>query len=192
MAKGGIYILNNPSMKLLKIGQSSKDPSDRAVELSQATGVPTPFKIEYIALVESYQEVERNVHRLLNSHRINPQREFFECSVNEAVQAVKTASTKILHEEPQFINNPRRNVVIESVISPATEESIRASRRAFFERTKDGEGGTYFTKCVSCGSMISVSFQWRYPESHKVVCNCVECGWTGSLTANKFEKARSI
>jgi hypothetical protein len=45
---GYIYILINPSLEgLIKVGKTTRDPIDHAVELSKATGVPTPFIVAY-------------------------------------------------------------------------------------------------------------------------------------------------
>jgi len=45
---GYIYALVNASMPgLVKVGRTSRDPKDRAAELSGATGVATPFLVVY-------------------------------------------------------------------------------------------------------------------------------------------------
>ena len=58
--QGYVYILINPSLKgLLKVGQTKKDPEERAKEISQGTGVPTPyivaFKEEFNDCVETHE-----------------------------------------------------------------------------------------------------------------------------------------
>ena len=41
--KGYVYILSNPSYgNLFKVGMTTKDPNQRAEELSELTAVPTP------------------------------------------------------------------------------------------------------------------------------------------------------
>jgi hypothetical protein len=46
--QGYVYILINPSLKgLLKVGQTKKDPEERAKEISQGTGVPTHYFVEF-------------------------------------------------------------------------------------------------------------------------------------------------
>jgi hypothetical protein len=43
---GYIYVLINQSMEgFIKVGKTARDPKERAKELSQATGVPTPFMV---------------------------------------------------------------------------------------------------------------------------------------------------
>ena len=59
--------MSNPAFPdLLKIGQSSKDPtSDRIQELN-TTGVPYPFQCEYYAFVEDHIWLEKAVYIELN------------------------------------------------------------------------------------------------------------------------------
>ena len=46
--KGYVYVLVNPSMEgYVKIGKTKRKPEVRVQELSQATGVPTPFILAY-------------------------------------------------------------------------------------------------------------------------------------------------
>ena len=56
---GYIYIMINPSYpNLVKIGKTSRSPEERAAELSQTSGVPTPFYVAYEELVKDYGRVE--------------------------------------------------------------------------------------------------------------------------------------
>lgn len=89
---GFIYVLSNPSMPgIVKIGLTRRDPRVRAHELSSPTGVPTPFKIEYVQHVNDCRQVERALHRNLHDKRVDRGREFFEVSKKEAVKRVKRA-----------------------------------------------------------------------------------------------------
>jgi hypothetical protein len=85
-----IYIMSNPSFPgLLKIGYTGKPVEDRRKELSKATGVPTPFKTEYIFRIHGRgEELEREVHRFLEHKRNTSRREFFDVTLDEAVKAV--------------------------------------------------------------------------------------------------------
>lgn len=97
---GFIYVMSNPSYKneRLKIGISKHDPtSQRVIEL-YSTGVPEPFKVEYYAFVENYEAAEKIVHSTLDNKRPNKDREFFTCSVPEAIIAIRN-HTKIKYEE---------------------------------------------------------------------------------------------
>ena len=61
---GFVYILSNPSFDgRIKIGKSSKDPSQgRVDELSSETSAPEPFKLEYYCFVDQYHKLEKLVH----------------------------------------------------------------------------------------------------------------------------------
>lgn len=89
-----IYIMSNPSIPgLLKIGYTGKPVEVRCKELSKATGVPTPFKIEYILrLYGRGLELEREIHHYLEHKRHSNRREFFDVSINEAIDAIKKIS----------------------------------------------------------------------------------------------------
>jgi len=89
-----IYIMSNVSIPgLLKIGYTGKPAEERRKELSKATGVPTPFKLEYIFRLHGRgEEMEREIHRCLEHKRNSSRREFFDVSLNEAIDAVKKIS----------------------------------------------------------------------------------------------------
>jgi hypothetical protein len=69
MAKGFVDVLSNAGMPgLLKIGFSTKVPTERAAELNTA-GVPSPFEVEYYCLVNEPAGLESKVHRMLATSR---------------------------------------------------------------------------------------------------------------------------
>ena len=89
---GWVYILSNPEMpELLKIGFTERDPSSRAKEISQDTGVPSEFIVDYQVYSSRPYELERKVHELLHEYRLNNNREFFRCTHARAIEAIKQA-----------------------------------------------------------------------------------------------------
>ncbi|MBI5103001.1 MAG: GIY-YIG nuclease family protein [Nitrospirae bacterium] len=81
MAQGKIYVLTNPSMPgLVKVGKTIKESSDRAAQLSSATGVPNKFEVYKEYEVSDCEEAERFAHSILERvfGRPNASREFFE------------------------------------------------------------------------------------------------------------------
>jgi len=78
-----IYCLSNPAMpELLKIGavhMNDKTVKDRADELF-TTGVPAEFRVELFTEIEDSRGVERKIHAILDSYRVNSSREFFRIS----------------------------------------------------------------------------------------------------------------
>lgn len=89
MSKGFVYVLSNAAMPgLLKIGFSTKVPSERAAELS-STGLPNAFTVEYYCLVERPSDLEASVHAKLAHIRHSQSREFFRLEVREAIKAIE-------------------------------------------------------------------------------------------------------
>tara|TARA_R110001592_G_scaffold362208_1_gene675351 strand:+ start:1207 stop:1668 length:462 start_codon:yes stop_codon:yes gene_type:complete len=85
-----VYILSNPSHKnMLKIGYSKNDPELRAKQLSSSTGVPLPFKVEWAFQCFNGEQLEHEVHRELETYRVNDRREYFDIPLTEAIEAVK-------------------------------------------------------------------------------------------------------
>lgn len=83
-----IYILSNPSMPgLIKVGRTATHPSQRMSEL-HSTGVPTPFELEFSAMVSSCEYSEKAAHRALASYRVTGNREFFRVSVKKAIELI--------------------------------------------------------------------------------------------------------
>src|SRR5687768_12228515 len=89
--KGFIYILSNPSFgNLFKVGMTTRDPYERAEELSELTAVPTPFKVEYTVYVENCSVTEALTHKLLQKrgYRITENREFFNAPLKEIKKVI--------------------------------------------------------------------------------------------------------
>ena len=87
---GHVYILENDSMPgLLKIGKTVRNSRERAKELSNSTGVPTPFRVVFELSSDRYEILEREVHRQLARYRVGDNREFFKCTAGLAIKAIK-------------------------------------------------------------------------------------------------------
>lgn len=89
--KGWLYVLINPSMPdLVKIGKTTRTPEERAAEISKGTGVPTPFVVAYKSFVNDCSKGEAFIHTYFekNGHRINSNREFFDISITDAINAI--------------------------------------------------------------------------------------------------------
>jgi len=115
--KGWVYVLSNESLDgLVKIGFSTKDPESRAKELSGDTGVPTPFIVEYEMLVDDPHNCEQRAHDLLNDKRVNQRREFFRCSVSDAIESAKqVVESEIIFEK--FRDEPEGRIRVEENVS---------------------------------------------------------------------------
>jgi hypothetical protein len=88
---GYVYALINPSLGgQVKIGMTTRTPEERANELSNTTGIPTPFIVGYYESFKNPQWGEKFVHTLLEikDKRVAPNREFFHVSLKEAIDAI--------------------------------------------------------------------------------------------------------
>lgn len=91
-----VYILSNPSLpkEYLKIGYTKLKPEERAIQISSATGVPTPYKVEWAYKCFNGEIVERTVHNKLKAHRVNNKKEFFHIGLEEAKEVIILIGTK--------------------------------------------------------------------------------------------------
>jgi T5orf172 domain-containing protein len=122
--RGHVYILINASIQGLKIGYSTKSPEERAAELSEPTGIPSPFVVAWDEQVADCEEVERLVHSRLKQFRFNVRREFFQVPLKYAIQILTEVAAQfrildgaeIAKEEPtiEFYKHPGINEEDES------------------------------------------------------------------------------
>jgi len=92
---GWLYVLANSHMPgLLKIGRTDRSPRERIDELSAATGVPTPFILIWDEQVSDSLAAEREIHRLLEAHRISGDREFFQLDPRSAIEMLSRVAAK--------------------------------------------------------------------------------------------------
>ena len=92
-----VYILSNPTMPdILKIGYTKFDPQIRSKQISNATGVPTEFIVEWAYKCFNGEELEKEVHMYLQKHRLNKYREFFRIDLIEAQNIITTIGNKYI------------------------------------------------------------------------------------------------
>ncbi len=93
MTAGYVYALINPSMpNLVKVGRTTKDPQDRAKELSAVTGVATPFIVGYQRFTPDCVAMEQSAHVGLEArgYRVSSSREFFEAPLHAVVDVLSS------------------------------------------------------------------------------------------------------
>jgi T5orf172 domain len=101
--RGWVYVITNKAMpELVKVGYSTKDPEMRAQELAD-TGTPHAYVVEFDVLVENPRELEQKAHAQLADFR--EKKEWFRCSVTQAISAIKTVcgSSALLEREGKEI-----------------------------------------------------------------------------------------
>ena len=84
---------------VIKIGRTN-DLRQHAKDLYSA-GVPAPFRLAFRALVDNYEEIEKQVHESLQEHRLTKERDFFECPIAKAIFVIREAA-HIISEEVYF------------------------------------------------------------------------------------------
>jgi hypothetical protein len=88
VASGYVYVLSNPSMPgVVKIGRSIHGGYSRGRSLYQ-TGVPAPYELEFEIYTKDHEWLEAQAHQSLRFNRTNPDREFFKCAPNEAIEEI--------------------------------------------------------------------------------------------------------
>ena len=113
---GWVYVLKNPRFNDLKIGFTTyPHPQQRADEISKSTGVPAKFEVMYAALLLNPNRIDQNVHYKLRVHRVSQNREFFSCTILDAMSAIRAAAQNSIIQE--IDNRPE--------IVKAREEAIR-------------------------------------------------------------------
>jgi hypothetical protein len=89
---------------MVKIGRTSRDPMKRAGELTAASGVPTPFKLEGYVRSPDAARTEAAVHRLIGENRVNSRREFFRIETTRALSMIR----RVAGDERLVLRKPKR------------------------------------------------------------------------------------
>jgi hypothetical protein len=90
-----VYILTNPAIpELVKIGYTSNDPYTRAGQVSRGTGVPVEYEVAWAYKCYKGERIEKEVHKYFKKQRVNPTREFFKVTLEEAKQAIEQIGKK--------------------------------------------------------------------------------------------------
>ena len=82
------------SLTRLTVGKAKKLPEERAKQISSATGVALPYKVEWAYQCFNGEMVEREVHHKLKAQRVNSSKEFFQISLEEAKETINLIGNK--------------------------------------------------------------------------------------------------
>ncbi len=87
---GTVYVMRSGAheVDLYKIGLTRRTAEVRAKELGRATGVPLPFGVLHHEEVGDCAAVEQEIHKRLDSRRVNPSREFFLGPLSEITSVI--------------------------------------------------------------------------------------------------------
>lgn len=88
---GWVYVIESPSLKgMVKIGTSRRlnGPFERVRELS-GSSLPEPFRINGFCFSDDAFALENNMHKYFAKKRVNPNKEFFYITPQEAIKVLK-------------------------------------------------------------------------------------------------------
>ena len=116
MIDGYLYAMTNKSFNgLIKIGRTTKNPIDRAKQLSRPTGVPESFDLAIYCKVCDCIDAEKKIHKILKTYRYNKKKEFFLVSIKVVQELVVRICQEInqLHgyvDENPIITKDNRSI----------------------------------------------------------------------------------
>jgi hypothetical protein len=126
-----VYVLTNPAMPgLVKIGFTTQDEAKKRIDGLYTTGVPFPFKIEFVCKVPNAAQVEAALHTAFGPQRVNLKREFFQIDPTQAI-----AILKLLHEEEttEEVNQQPQEGEVDAQSVAAAEQFSRRRPNLNFE-----------------------------------------------------------
>ncbi|MBB5189426.1 hypothetical protein HNQ50_000136 [Silvimonas terrae] len=139
---GYVYVLTNDvyhngSDPLLKIGYTTWAPDQRAGALYRYKdldyrGVPQQFKVVHEEHFERAFDAEEAVHKALETCRVNPYREFFSCSLEQAQAAIAHAKAREsgFQVTDTTVSSPDNGKTMPQVVSPRSTEPDRQTQRS--------------------------------------------------------------
>ena len=99
---GWVYVIESPSLKgMVKIGTSRRlnGPFERVRELS-GSSLPEAFRINGFCFSDDAFALENNMHKYFAKQRVNPNKEFFYITPQEAIKVLKEEFSCDVH----FVN----------------------------------------------------------------------------------------
>lgn len=100
---GWVYVIESPSLQgMVKIGTSRRlnGPFERVRELS-GSSLPEAFRINGFCFSDDAFELENNMHKYFAKQRVNPNKEFFYITPQEAIKVLKEEFSCDVH----FVND---------------------------------------------------------------------------------------
>ncbi len=105
---GTVYVIGNKAMpNLHKIGYTMRTAQERAKELSdKKSGIPYAYIVLFEAKTIYPQNVEKKVHQILSHY--NEGKEWFNCTFDECVDAVKKSCDEMYENERIRLNKQKK------------------------------------------------------------------------------------
>lgn len=167
---GYVYVMINPSYGegVVKIGKTTKEPEERAKELSSATGVVTPFILVYKRLFKNCHTAERLIHSILEGkgHRVNTNREFFAIGIPEAINYIMQLPDEDEGDEDYYEDELQEsNEDLADEYFRIAEEYANGSEDTFQDSDLAIE---YYEKSAALGKVEALhclGMLWRYDKN---------------------------
>jgi hypothetical protein len=119
--KGWVYVITNEGFKnIVKIGFSGQDPERRAKELSKE-GSPYPYVVEYWIHLDRPCSLEQATHKLLDLKREVENKEWFRCTVDEAIAAIK----EVVNQQNIKIRDEEVNLKTKLISQPEKTKQLK-------------------------------------------------------------------
>ena len=150
---GYVYVLANPGyhqngVPILKIGYTTNTMAASLAQIN-STGVPFEFQVKYHAMVWKAWATMHQAHKSLQTKRLNPdndERDFFVCSIAEAIAAVKAAVQGDISYKAERPPEPGRaddDVDSEALQEPDAVEQEAARKAWVADKRTDTPGYVY-------------------------------------------------
>ena len=132
--KGWVYVISNKAMPgLVKVGETGQDPELRAKELD-TTGSAQPYVVEYEMLTEERYQIEQQTHKRLSAKRERDRKEWFRCSAEEAVAAIKqVAGTRYITETYKRVERDKAEALYQQELEKQEARREREKAKQAFD-----------------------------------------------------------
>ena len=125
-----IYIVSNPSIpQKVKVGRTTN--LKQRIKQLQTTGVPTPYRYEFVALVDDSVSAEKTAHNALRFHRVASNREFFDVSPEIAIEKI---TRDLIHFKVNWAYTPQNSTTLK-----VQENYTRQAKTKIFNVEKELE-----------------------------------------------------
>jgi T5orf172 domain len=196
--RGWVYVITNQAMPdIVKIGYSSKDPSQRTLDLNH-TGAPHPYTLEFDALVINPVQIEQKIQKSLHSCREG--KEWFRCSVLDAIYTIRKIAGKSLiiendktgklrleaaRQEAARQKAPRQETMWQEAEWQEAVRQESAKQEPEWKEAEWQESGRQEAKWRESARREEPKNQ--YISVKKFTFNCINCKQSYDVTLNRYE-----
>ncbi len=111
---GIIYLLSNqamPNFILIETAATTQEMETDIKRFFNDSAIPTPFELVYSGIIADYKVIFEFLKVALSNYRINPERNFFTCSIDKIITIIK-------NKEVRDITNSYKEQNVEELLLP--------------------------------------------------------------------------